>query len=342
MGKPNKADAAKTEVVLQKAVDDIEGALHEAMKYVPVESKKTKPSNEAWMDVLTERELTIDDEEECSTPEVSQYSTLESEDNSDQKTGKDQEECVTPQQLVIDIDNFDKKYETKSSKQYSEEENTLNIESSEQYPSSVMSTSWTEEDTLADDWEVYMDEENLDVESESVLVPVPTDGPSITVTQVGTYANMVLTGETVISSEPVEEEKKEYIHKQTILHVQDETELGRERSESPVKVDKQGFKEAISKKERYRRKTQSTSLLTEEIQTEIDEALGKDQKSEVDHPDSDIKDIQHNLDSDTEEKELENEQEKTHLKPENRRTKKSRSPKPKKVREFIKIRKEQK
>jgi len=95
-------------------------------------------------------------------------------------------------------------------------------------------------------------------------------------------------------------------------------------------LTKRVFKSLYPKKERYRRKTQSTSLLTEEIQTEIDEALGKDQKREDDHPDSDIKDIQPNLDSDTEEKELENEQEKIHLKAENRRTKKSRSPKPKK------------
>merc|ERR1711970_1014377 len=156
-----------------------------------IKAKVDKSSNEAWMDVVTESELTIDDEEECTTPEVSEFSTLDS-DISFQKPAKDTKECVTPQQLVIDIDNLNKSYETESSRQYSEEENTLNFESSEHYPSSIMSTSW-EEDEFAEDWEVYMDEENLDLESKSVLVPVPTDRPSITVNQAGTYANMLLT-----------------------------------------------------------------------------------------------------------------------------------------------------
>merc|ERR1711874_268384 len=104
-------------------------------------------------------------------------------------------------------------------------------------------------------------EENLDLASESVLVPVPTDRPSITVKQAGTYANMVLTGEPIISIDPFEEEKKQYIYKKTVVYVQDDAELDLERSETPVKVDKDGFTEFISKKEIEEKLTVLLNLL---------------------------------------------------------------------------------
>merc|ERR1711962_1845545 len=174
---------------------------------------------------------------------------------------------------------------------------------------------------------------DVDPLSESVFVPVPSDRPSITVNQPGSCANIVLKGEPVISPEPAEEEKKEYIYKTPIIHVQDDTEPSGERSENTEKVDEEGFTEFVSKKERYRRKTQSTSLLSEEIEKEIEDALNKDQTIDGISQNNDFKDIQQNLDNDIEETDVENEKIKSPMLSESRRIKKSKSPKPKKVKD---------
>merc|ERR1711962_1035274 len=341
--KQDKIVESKPDVVLHKAVDDIEEALHEAMKCVPeakltetsevIEGKVAKSKNDAWMDVVTESELTIDDEEEWSTPEISEFSSLGSEKNVISKNRKDLEDCRDHQKLVEDVGNFDKKHETEISKQYPEVENTSNIESSEQISSSLMSTSWPDDDASIEEWDIYMNEEDVDPVSESVFVPVPSDRPSITVNQPGSFANIVLKGEPVISPEPVEEEKKEYIYKTPIIHVQDDTEPSGERSENTEKVDEEGFTEFVSKKERYRRKTQSTSLLSEEIEKEIEDALNKDQTIDGISQNNDFKDIQQNLDNDVEETDVENEKIKSPMLSESRRIKKSKSPKPKKVKD---------
>ena len=222
------------EVGLQKAVPNIEEALHEAM--TSDVSSPTHPKEEEkpfalnlpehindWMDVIEEGGFTLDDEDENDSPVES---------------GKHNETCTEPSLESSLIMSGDMEI----------------IPSEADIPS------------LDSEWNVLHSCEDSSVPSSlSSKVSKPPD-PSHS-----SYASILINAPAV-TTEEAPEPKKSYIYKipQIVEVTEDEADKTSKPSSS---VDKEGFTEFVSKKERYRRKTHSSSLLTDEIKEAVDAVM---------------------------------------------------------------------
>ncbi|KAK8381872.1 hypothetical protein O3P69_015107 [Scylla paramamosain] len=84
--------------------------------------------------------------------------------------------------------------------------------------------------------------------------------------QQSSYANILIHAPAIVVEKEPEETKKPYVYRNPTLV---EVEEPSKEDKQIAKVDEEGFTEFVSKKERFRRKTHSTSAATEEIEEAV-------------------------------------------------------------------------
>ncbi|KAK7082012.1 hypothetical protein SK128_028535 [Halocaridina rubra] len=91
------------------------------------------------------------------------------------------------------------------------------------------------------------------------------------------YADILISAPATIHEVEQKDSKKPYVHKcHTVVHVIDEEVDKIPRPSSAV--DDEGFTEFVSRRERYRRKTASSSVMTDEIREAVDAAINDSNK----------------------------------------------------------------